>query len=67
MHSISYPTNKGSGMLRIHSQDVYGSSVILYVGNNKSEDIIIATGIFMYRNIILQTFKPFYKGCINTK
>ena len=54
-------------MLRIHSQDVYGSSVILYVGNNKSEDIIIATGIFMYRNIILQTFKPFYKGCINTK
>ena len=27
----AYLTNEGSGMLRIHSQDVYGSSVILYI------------------------------------
>ena len=36
MHSYfltAYLTNEGSGMLRIHCQDVYGSSIILYVGN----------------------------------
>ena len=31
--ALAYLTNQWSGMLRIHSQNVYGSSVILHVGN----------------------------------
>lgn len=52
-------------MLRIHSQDVYGSSVILYVGNKQSEDVIIATGVFMYCNVIIQNLQAILQGCMN--
>ena len=31
--ALAYLTNQWSGMLRIHSQNVYGSSAILHVGN----------------------------------
>ena len=37
-------------------------SSYIYVGNKQSEEVIIATGIFMYHNIILQTFKPILQG-----